>query len=165
MDARFGLQPAVGVVARDLKRCRLDPGFFARALVKPCDLVAMSLGPAHVHPQQDLRPVLGFGPAGTGVDLQETVVRVRLARQQRSELLFLRPVSQLDQGNFGFGNAVRIVLGFAEFDQHHAVLDPLLEVAVIGDRLFQMRALAHDLLRRFGRVPERGIFSQGVQFV
>src|SRR3546814_4770090 len=46
----------------------------------------MRLGPAHVHAQQHLRPVLRLGAAGAGVDLEVAVVGVGLARQQAFEL-------------------------------------------------------------------------------
>src|SRR3546814_18271245 len=44
------------------------------------------LGPANVHAQQHLRPVLRLGAAGAGVDLEVAVVGVGLAGQQAFEL-------------------------------------------------------------------------------
>ena len=86
MHPGLGLEPAIGVLAADLDRRRLDAGLLALALLDPLDLVAVLLGPAQVHAQQHLGPVLAFGAAGAGIHLQERVVAVGLARQQRFEL-------------------------------------------------------------------------------
>jgi len=48
VHARFGLEPAEGVLARDLDRRRFDAGLFARALFQPFDLAVMALCPAVV---------------------------------------------------------------------------------------------------------------------
>src|SRR5712692_2733548 len=42
------------------------------------DLVAVLLGPARVHAQQHVRPVLALGAAGAGMDLEIAVVAVGL---------------------------------------------------------------------------------------
>ena len=52
---------------------------------------AAALGPALVHPQQHLGPVLGVGPAGPGVDLADGVALVVLAREQRLQLELADP--------------------------------------------------------------------------
>ena len=80
VDAAFGLQPAIGVVARNLDAGRLDAGFLAGAFFHPFDLIAVRLGPARVHAQQHLRPVLGFRAAGTGMDFEIAVIAVGFAR-------------------------------------------------------------------------------------
>ena len=86
----FGLQPAIGVVALDQQRRRLDAGLFAVALSISSTLSRCALGPARVHAQQHLRPVLAFGAAGAGVDFEIGVVGVGLAREQRLDLAALR---------------------------------------------------------------------------
>ena len=55
----LGLQPAVGVLALDQQRRRLDAGLLARALLDQGDLVAALLRPAHVHARQHARPSPG----------------------------------------------------------------------------------------------------------
>ena len=94
MDAAFGLAPAVGVGAEDAHRCRLDAGLLARAFLDPLDLVAVALGPANVHADQHLGPVLALGTAGAGVGLEVAVVAVGLAREQRIEARPARPRGQ-----------------------------------------------------------------------
>jgi hypothetical protein len=93
VHARFRLQPAIGVVARDLVGRRLDPRLFARAFGLQLDLVAVLLGPADIHARQHRRPVAAFGAARARVDLEEGVVAVGLAVQQRLELLLAAALS------------------------------------------------------------------------
>ena len=68
VDTVFGAQPAVGAVAADLKRGRLEAGLVALDDVDQIDVEARSLGPALVHPQQHLGPVLRVDAAGAGED-------------------------------------------------------------------------------------------------
>ena len=83
MHAGLGLQPAIGVVAADLDGGGFDAGFFALGLFEIFDLEAVLLGPARVHAQQHLGPVLAFGAAGAGMNLEIGIEPVGLARQQR----------------------------------------------------------------------------------
>src|SRR5882724_9114560 len=76
VHAALGLQPAIGVVARDPDGGRFQAGLLAGALLDPLDLVAVLLGPARVHAGQHLRPVLRLGAAGAGMDLDVTVVGI-----------------------------------------------------------------------------------------
>ena len=94
VHAALGLQPAIGVGAVDLHRRRFDAGALAGALLEPLDLVAVRLGPAHIHAQQHLGPVLRLGAAGAGVDFEIAVVGVGLARQQALDLAALRLLAQ-----------------------------------------------------------------------
>src|SRR5687767_9168652 len=86
VHAALGLQPAVGVDALHVQRRRLDPGLLAGGLFDQLDFHAVGVGPARVHPLEDLGPVLGLGAAGAGVDLDIGVVAVGLAREQGLEL-------------------------------------------------------------------------------
>src|SRR6202011_5804384 len=82
VHATLGLQPAIGVDAADLDRRRLDAGAFAGAFFQPFDLVAVVLGPADIHAQQHLGPVLRLGSAGPGMHFEIAVVGVGLARKE-----------------------------------------------------------------------------------
>ncbi len=86
MDAAFGLEPAIGILADDADGGRFDAGAFARALFEPLDLVVVLLAPAHIHAQQHLGPVLRLGPARAGMDLEIAVIGVGFAREQAFEL-------------------------------------------------------------------------------
>src|SRR6516165_9868648 len=83
MHARFGFQPAVGVVTADLDGSRFDPGLFALRLFQIFDLEAVLLGPARVHAQQHLGPVLALSAPRAGVNLEIAIQAIGFARQQR----------------------------------------------------------------------------------
>ena len=71
-------------------------------------LVAVRLGPAHVHAQQHLGPVLRLGAAGAGVHLDVAVVGVGLAGQQALDLAPLGLGGErLEVGDGGIGGARR----------------------------------------------------------
>ncbi len=79
MNAGFGLQPAVRVVALDDDGRRLDAGLVAGGLFDDLDVELVALAPAHVHAQQHARPVAALGAAGAGMDFEIGVVRVCFA--------------------------------------------------------------------------------------
>ena len=154
MDAALGLEPAVGVGADHFHRDRLDPGLLARALLDPLELVPVRFRPAAVHPQQHLGPVLGLGPAGAGVNLEEAVVAVGLAREQALELQAREPLAQRAERGLGLGPSLGVALLLGDLGQRHAVVERLLQAALALDRIGQAGALAHHLLRALGLVPE-----------
>ena len=59
MNSFFGLEVAIGRLAINLQRGALYARFFALREVKHLSMIAVSLGPAQVHSQQHLAPVLG----------------------------------------------------------------------------------------------------------
>ena len=68
VDAALGGEQPVGVLAAGDEGRRLEARLLPRRGLLHLDLEAAPLGPAQVHAQQDLRPVLGVGAAGAGVD-------------------------------------------------------------------------------------------------
>ena len=92
------------------------------------DLVAVRLGPAHVHAQQHLRPVLALGAAGAGVDLEIGVVGVGLAREQRLEpaLGGVGP-SALRSASSASASSPGVALRLGELDQADGVVELALE--------------------------------------
>ncbi len=57
-----------------------------------------------------------------------------------------------------------VALGFAEFDQRGGVVEVALDLVQRAEPILQKGALAHQLLRGLGIVPEVGIFGFGVEF-
>ena len=82
VDAALGGEEAVGVLAAGDEGRRLEPRLLPRRGLLHLDLEAAPLGPAQVHPQQHLGPVLGVGAAGAGVDGDDGVAGVVLAAEQ-----------------------------------------------------------------------------------
>ena len=81
--AALGLEDPVRVLAPHGERGRLDPVLLARARLDHLGLEAALLGPAEVHAQQDLGPVLRVGAARVGLDRDDRVSRVVLAGEER----------------------------------------------------------------------------------
>ena len=121
MHASLGLQPAIGVRAGDQQRCRLDAGLLALAGFLQLHLVAVLLGPPHIHPQQHLGPILGFGAARPGVQFHVTIVGVGLTGQQAFDFPPLRLLGQSTQTGGRFGRHRRIAIGLGKFDQFQRV--------------------------------------------
>ena len=86
VHAGFGAQPAVRVLALHVDRRALDAGDVAGRVLEHVDGEAAPLAPAQVHAQQHLGPVLRLGAAGAGLNVEERVVRVHLAREHAAEL-------------------------------------------------------------------------------
>ena len=123
----------------------------------------MRLGPARVHARQHLRPVLRLGAAGAGMDFDEAVIAVRLAGEQALDLHPGRAVAQREQGGLGLGDDLAVVLGLAELDELAVVPHLAVEGSPGGQRAVEPRALAHDVPRAFGVVPERRVLDEPVQ--
>src|SRR6266851_502824 len=73
MLAALGLEDPVRVVALDREGRGLDAVLLTGARLEDLDLEAPVCGPALVHAQQDLRPVLRVGAAGVGLDRHDRV--------------------------------------------------------------------------------------------
>ena len=115
MHARFGLEPAIGIVALDEQRRRLDAGFFAVMHFHQFDLVALAVGPAGIHAKKNVRPVLAFRAAGAGMHFQICVVAVGLAGQHGLDLAAGCFCAQDAQRVLGFLDDVGIVLFLTSF--------------------------------------------------
>ena len=127
MHARFGLQPAIGIVALDQQRGRFDARRLAFAFLDQLQLVAMPLGPARVHAQQHGGPVLAFGAAGAGMDFEIAVIAVGFARQHGFQPHLFGALGQREDGVLGVGHHGGVVFGFRHFDQPRASASSLVE--------------------------------------
>ena len=146
------LRPLIWTVAD------LMPGLFALGLLDPVDLVAVLLGPARIHAQQHVGPVLAFGAAGAGMDLEVGIVGIGLAREQRLELAPRHLGLELPERVFGVADRLAVLLGFAQLDHGELVVELLLDAADGGELILERGALLHQLLRALLIVPERGVF-------
>src|ERR1700759_3007572 len=81
-DAALGSEEAVGVLAAGDEGRRLEAGLLPRRGLRHLDVEAAPFGPAQVHAQEDLGPVLGVGAAGAGVDGDDGVAGVVLAAEE-----------------------------------------------------------------------------------
>ena len=165
VHAVLALEPAIGVAALDLHGRRLDAGLFAAGLLDPLDLEAVLLGPARVHAHEHVGPVLALGAAGAGVNLEEGVEAVGLARQQRLELAPGDVLPEPAQRVLGVGDRRAIFLGLAEFDHGELVVEFALDPPDRGELVFERGALLHQALRALLVVPESRVFGELVQLL
>ena len=159
MNPAFGLQIAIGVLALDQQRRRLDARLFARMMIDQLDLHAVTLAPAAVHPLQHPGPVLAFGPARASVDLDIAVVGVGLARQQRRDLVALGLVGEIAQCLHAVVDQPVVAFKLRHLDQFDRVLEVGFDLARRRDGFLQSATLAHHFLRRLGIVPQRRILD------
>ena len=79
---------------------------------------AAALGPAQVHAQQHLRPVLRLGAAGARVDGEDGVAVVVLAAEHQLELeLVDLPCCSASASRVDVGGDALVVLGGGQFDK------------------------------------------------
>lgn len=164
MHADLGPQPAKGVFALDVHGGALDPGDFTGRQFHDGGVETAFISPAQVHSQQDVGPVLGFGAAGAGLDVQVGVVHVHLAAEHATEFQLGEVLVETCQLGDDIADRALIVL----FDSH------VQQVAAIGqaagqlvqglDDLRQRRTLAAQFLGVRRVVPDIRIFKLAIDF-
>jgi hypothetical protein len=79
VHADFALEKSEGVLAIDREGRRLQPRLFAGLVVVEHGFKPLALGPAQIHAQQHIRPVLGLSAAGSGMNGDDGVACVIFA--------------------------------------------------------------------------------------
>ena len=120
VDARLGEEQPVGVVAVDGDGGALHAGLVAGLCFDHLTREAAALRPAEIHPQQHLRPVLRFGPAGAGVDRDDGVALVVLAAEHLADLGALHLPAQVDESRREVSGYVLALLG--PLEQHGEIV-------------------------------------------
>jgi hypothetical protein len=161
----FGLGIAIGVLALDQQSRRLDARLLAGMIVDQLDLHAVALGPARVHALQHLGPVLAFGAAGAGIDLDIGVVGVGLAGKKGGNLVLLRLVGKLGERGDRVVDQRLVAFRFGKLDHLDRVGQFLLDLSRGGDRLVEPAAFAHHVLRGLGVAPQARILDPVVELV
>ena len=85
MHAVLPFQVAIGIIAVKFEGNRFDAGHIAFLEVQFLHLVIVPFTLADVHPHQHLGPVLAFGAAGTGIDLDDGAQLVLLPAEHVPE--------------------------------------------------------------------------------
>ena len=161
VDALLGAVEAVGVLALDAEGGGLDAGLLPRARLQQLDLEAAPLGPAHLHPQHHLGPVLGVGAARAGVDGHERVAGVVGAGEQA--LLLERREARLDRAErlLDLGGELRVLLG--ELDEPLEVVDVARQLLVGAQAARLARVLGADAPGGLRVVPEARLAHLALQ--
>ena len=106
--AALGLEDPVGVLALDRERRRLEAGLLARARLEQLGLEAAVGGPAEVHAQEHLGPVLRVGAARVGLDRDDRVAAVVLAGEERVLLEAFELGLERDERGLDLGGHVAV---------------------------------------------------------
>src|ERR687897_253725 len=154
MDALLALQQPERVPTLDHEGRRRDPG-----LRTPLDLVelgaeAAALGPAQVHAQQHLGPVLGIRPTRTRVDLADGIALVVLAREQRSQLQLVEIGGQGGDPGFDLRLDRVVTLLTPQVEQGLDLGQALLEAVEDHEVVAHLRELGVHLARPFLVLPQ-----------
>src|SRR5439155_1132722 len=150
VHAALGGVEAVRVLAADAERRRLDARLLPRARLEQLDLEAALLGPAHLHAQDHLGPVLRVGAAGARVDRDERVAGVVAAAEEALLLEVLEAALDVAELLLDLAGEVGVV---AELDE---VLDVALEPLELVELAADLGVLGVDLRRGLAVVPEAG---------
>ena len=166
MHAALGLGVAVGVLALDEDGGLADAGLVAGLHVLQFHGEAAALGPAVVHAEEHVGPVVRLGAARAGLDGEDGVVAVELAGEERGDLEGVELGDHAGHGLVEFPG-VNLELGpaggFDELDHDVEVLDPLVKGDDRQDGLLQAVELGNVLLRALVVVPEFRIALLGLQ--
>src|SRR5262249_26826038 len=76
VDAGFGGQEPVGVLALHRESRRLDPGFLAWLFIDDLCLEPSAFAPSEVHSKKHFGPVLRVGSTGPGIDSNDCVTAI-----------------------------------------------------------------------------------------
>jgi hypothetical protein len=99
------------------------------------------------------------------MNFQITVVGIHLAGQETGKLQLRRASVQRVQQSSRLVQRRLVLFDLAQFGKRDGIVQFQFQPAVPGDRLLQVIALAHHLLRRLRVVPQIGVFGERVQFV
>ena len=152
MNSDFTGQIPIGILAVDDERRGFNSRFFARLLVVHFRLEPLKLGPAQVHAQQDLRPVLRLGAARARMDRHDGVARIVVAGEQCLGFDAVDQFVQAIQVALQFGVDVFAFTG--EIKIGADIIGAARQVAFQGQHVLQTLALTHHLLRSRRIRPE-----------
>jgi hypothetical protein len=165
VDARFGLQPAIGVVALDQQGGRLDAGLFAVVDFHDLDLEAVLFGPAACTCAAASTPSPGSRCRRRRSGFPEGVVGIGLAGQQRFDCSLSILVLEAAQLRFRRPRTTfPVAFHLAQFDQLDVVgkvCSSLLDAADAVESCWRSRISFCALVGSFQRSR---ILGAGVQF-
>ena len=159
VHAGFGAQESVGVIAFDLEGCGLDARDFAVGLFHDFDLETLALAIAQVLAQQHRCPVLRFGAAGAGLDIDEAVVGIHRIGKHPAEFHVFDQFFQVVGVLFDGQQRVIILLFARHLKQVVGVAQAGVDFGQRVDNRFQRLLFLAEFLRAFRIVPDGGVFQ------
>ena len=165
MHSVLALQETIGIFsALNLHGYALYSGLVAFLQVAYRHLVTMSLGPAHIHSHEHLRPILALGSTGTTVYLHHAVHRVFLLAQHVHQLQLLNCAYRLVVVFVDLFLGKHVVL--VEVERQFQFIGTGSHLLIPVDPLLKALHLLHLFLRTLRIVPEiRSLRTQLFFFV
>ena len=90
MHPCLGAQPSEGVLPFKLHRRTLQAGHLTSRRLDQRRLEPLVFTPSQIHSQQHLSPILRLGASRAGLNIQISIILVRLAREHSSEFQFFQ---------------------------------------------------------------------------
>ena len=155
MDAGFGAQPAEGVVSPHMDRGALESCHVAAGNLDERGFETLVLGPAQVHAQHHLGPVLGFGAAGARLDIEVGVGLIHLAGEHAPEFQGFEFLQQRRKLGVGFAQQFLVTFVTGKFEPLAQLPRPCVELIDGGYRGGEFRLFAAQGLGPGGLFPDR----------
>ena len=152
----LGPQPAVGGVAFDFERRRLDARFLAHHQIDQLDGERRALGPAQVHALQHVGPVLRLGAARAGLDLNDRVALVIRPGERQLERVLLDLLTDLGDLGRQFSSQRLVAVERGQLEQLARLIESLLETAPDLERALSAGQPPHHAAGAFRIVPKVG---------
>jgi hypothetical protein len=150
----FCAQPTEGVVPGDVHGCALDAGDFARGAFDEFALETPRFAPAQIHAQQHFGPVLGFGPTGARLDIEERTGGVHLTAEHALELQICQPTLGTVQIRDDSCGSLLVVLLGSQLQEFSSIGQAPFDAAEIVDDALEIDALAAESLGTLGIIPD-----------
>ena len=155
----LGAQPAVGEFAGNQDRRTFDSGNLAGGRLNDLRREIMRLGPAQIHPQEHVRPVLGFGATGAGLNVEERVAVIELTTEHAAKFELLDLLFEALEIGHERIQRVAIVLFHYEFQQAARICKASCQRIQGCDNPLELRPFLAEGLGTIGFVPDIGLFE------
>ena len=163
VHAFFRFQIPVSVFAFNRKGCALNARFVAGLHIHDVDAIAVAFGPAHVHADEHLRPVLGFGAAGAGMEGDDGVARIVFIGKKQEDFPLFYVFHQFLILLFNFAGQIGIAFFHGQLQVIAGILHPLHQLFMAFDFGFQLRRFLRNGLGLFRVVPKVRIAHLHIQ--
>src|SRR5262249_28675439 len=145
---------AIGVFSLDEYGDALDPRLLARQDVEDLRVKPLALGPAQVHAQEHLSPILRLGAACPRMNGENGVFLIVLAAEPTSPSLLRAGALEPSQRTSNLPRHRQLLLGLGQIQHQRLLLQSLLQALPAFDRLLQRGTPPHQLLRALGILPQ-----------
>jgi hypothetical protein len=112
-----------------------------------------------------LRPILGFGAAGAGLNIEKGVVSIHLTAEHALEFEFAHVRFESSGLALDIARGGLIVLELCELEQRSSVAQLRADAIELLELRGQPRALASELLRPSAVAPYRGFLELAADFL